>query len=53
MFPGWDPAGPHFGVVLVKGVEAGAATFPGDPRQDVLRRDFTIKALPMDPVRAR
>lgn len=65
LFPGSVAVGAHFGVVLVQGeVEVatfrsdhsyrdgrhpGTVVFETDPRQDVLRRDFTINGLLMDP----
>jgi poly(A) polymerase len=64
LFPGSNEVGAHFGVVLVGPVEVAtfrsdssygdgrhpdAVHFETDPRQDVLRRDFTINALLMDP----
>lgn len=69
LFPGAEPVGSHFGVVIVPdgGVWVEVATFrrdhtyedgrrpssvdfETDPRQDVLRRDFTINAMMLDPV---
>ena len=59
--------GAQFGVILVNGVEVatfrsdhsyedgrhpGRVTFETDARQDVLRRDFTINALLLDPEHA-
>ena len=68
LFPGADPVGAHFGVVLVHegsshvevatfrsdreyadGRRPIAVHFETDPRQDVLRRDFTINAMLLDP----
>lgn len=65
LFPGSVAVGAHFGVVLVQGdVEVATfrsdhsyrdgrhpdtVVFENDPRQDVLRRDFTINGLLMDP----
>src|SRR5438270_2267020 len=64
LFPRADLVGAHFGVVLVDGVEVATfrsdhsyldgrrpegVTFESDPKQDVLRRDFTINALLLDP----
>ncbi len=63
-FPRAQLVGAQFGVVLVDGVEVATfrsdhayadgrhperVTFETDPRQDVLRRDFTINALLLDP----
>jgi tRNA nucleotidyltransferase/poly(A) polymerase len=68
LFPRADLVGAHFGVVLVEGVEVATfrsdhsyvdgrrpegVTFESDPRQDVLRRDFTINALLLDPQSAQ
>ena len=66
LFPGSVLVGVHFGVVIVDqhlevatfrsdhGYEDGRrparVEFETDPRQDVLRRDFTINALLLDPV---
>jgi poly(A) polymerase len=65
LFPGSECVGAHFGVVLVRGAEVatfrsdhsyqdgrhpGEVQFEQDPRQDVLRRDFTINALMLDPL---
>ena len=65
VFPEAQLVGAHFGVVLVNGVEIAtfrsdqayvdgrhpeSVTFETDPRQDVLRRDFTINALMLDPL---
>ncbi len=65
LFPGAQLVGAHFGVVLVNGVEIatfrsdqdyadgrhpGRVIFENDPRRDVLRRDFTINALLLDPL---
>lgn len=65
LFPGSVAVGAHFGVVLVHGeVEVATfrsdhsyrdgrhpdtVVFETDPRQDVLRRDFTINGLLLDP----
>jgi tRNA nucleotidyltransferase/poly(A) polymerase len=64
IFPRAQLVGAQFGVVLVEGVEVAtfrsdhsyqdgrrpsAVTFETDARQDVLRRDFTINALLLDP----
>ena len=64
LFPRAQLVGAQFGVVLVDGVEIatfrsdhsyadgrhpGQVVFETDPRQDVLRRDFTINALMLDP----
>ena len=64
LFPRAQLVGAQFGVVLVDGVEVATfrsdhsyldgrhpegVTFETDPRQDVLRRDFTINALLLDP----
>lgn len=66
IFPGAVLVGAQFGVVLVDGVEVATfrsdhsyhdgrhpvqVTFESDPKQDVLRRDFTINALLLDPAR--
>lgn len=63
-FPKAQLVGAQFGVVLVDNVEIatfrsdhsyadgrhpGRVEFESDPRQDVLRRDFTINALLLDP----
>ena len=63
-FPRAQLVGAQFGVVLVDGVEIatfrsdhsyadgrhpGRVVFETDPKQDVLRRDFTINALLLDP----
>jgi tRNA nucleotidyltransferase/poly(A) polymerase len=65
LFPNALLVGAQFGVVLVDGVEVatfrsdhfyedgrhpGEVTFETDPKQDVLRRDFTINALLLDPL---
>ena len=65
LFPRAQLVGAQFGVVLVDGVEVAtfrsdhsyedgrhptAVVFEKDPRQDVLRRDFTINALLLDPL---
>ena len=64
LFPRAQLVGAQFGVVLVDGVEIatfrsdhsyadgrhpGRVVFETDPRQDVLRRDFTLIALLLDP----
>jgi poly(A) polymerase len=64
LFPGAQLVGAQFGVVLVDGIEIatfrsdhsyadgrhpGRVMFETDPKQDVLRRDFTINALLLDP----
>lgn len=64
LFPTAERVGAHFGVMLVSGVEVATfrsdhgyadgrhpdrVVFERDPRQDALRRDFTINALMMDP----
>jgi poly(A) polymerase len=64
LFPKAQLVGAQFGVVLVDGVEVATfrsdhayadgrhperVTFETDPQQDVLRRDFTINALLLDP----
>ena len=64
LFPKAQLVGAQFGVVLVDGLEIatfrsdhsytdgrhpGQVAFETDPRQDVLRRDFTINALLLDP----
>jgi len=64
LFPRAQLVGAQFGVVLVDSVEVATfrsdhaysdgrhpehVTFETDPRQDVLRRDFTINALLLDP----
>src|SRR5579862_3221907 len=64
LFPKAQLVGAQFGVVLVEGVEIATfrsdhayadgrhpeqVVFETDPRQDVLRRDFTINALLLDP----
>ncbi|MBZ5610551.1 MAG: CCA tRNA nucleotidyltransferase [Acidobacteriia bacterium] len=64
LFPQAQLVGAQFGVILVDGVEVAtfrsdhsyqdgrhpaSVTFETDPRQDVLRRDFTINALLLDP----
>src|ERR1700689_5665404 len=64
LFPRAQLVGAQFGVVLVDSVEIatfrsdhsyadgrhpGRGVFETDPRQDVLRRDFTINALLLDP----
>src|ERR1700735_2369077 len=65
LFPRAQLVGAQFGVVLVDGVEIatfrsdhsyqdgrhpGRVVFETDPKQDVLRRDFTINALLLDPL---
>jgi tRNA nucleotidyltransferase/poly(A) polymerase len=65
LFPRAQLVGAQFGVVLVDGVEIatfrsdhsytdgrhpGQVVFETDARQDVLRRDFTINALLLDPL---
>ena len=65
LFPRAQLVGAQFGVVLVDGVEVATfrsdhsyedgrhpseVVFEKDPRQDVLRRDFTINALLLDPL---
>jgi poly(A) polymerase len=64
IFPRAQLVGAQFGVVLVDGLEIatfrsdhsytdgrhpGRVVFETDPKQDVLRRDFTINALLLDP----
>src|SRR5271156_6578232 len=64
LFPKAHLVGAQFGVVLVDGIEIatfrsdhsyadgrhpGRVMFETDPKQDVLRRDFTINALMLDP----
>jgi poly(A) polymerase len=65
IFPGSWLVGAHFGVVIVEqhievatfrsdhayedGRRPGRVEFETDPRKDVLRRDFTINALLLDP----
>jgi tRNA nucleotidyltransferase/poly(A) polymerase len=64
IFPRAQLVGAQFGVLLVDGVEVATfrsdhsyedgrrpseVTFETDPKQDVLRRDFTINALMLDP----
>ena len=64
LFPKAHLVGAQFGVVLVDGIEIAtfrsdhaytdgrhpsAVVFETDPKQDVLRRDFTINALLLDP----
>jgi tRNA nucleotidyltransferase/poly(A) polymerase len=64
LFPRAQLVGAQFGVVLVDGVEIATfrsdhaysdgrhpehVTFETDPKQDVLRRDFTINGLLLDP----
>jgi poly(A) polymerase len=65
LFPRAQLVGAQFGVVLVNGLEIatfrsdhsyqdgrhpGRVVFEIDPKQDVLRRDFTINALLLDPL---
>ncbi|HUJ51302.1 MAG TPA: CCA tRNA nucleotidyltransferase [Bryobacteraceae bacterium] len=64
LFPRAQLVGAQFGVILVDGVEVAtfrsdhsyqdgrhpqSVTFETDPKQDVLRRDFTINALLLEP----
>ncbi len=64
VFPNAVLVGAQFGVVIVDGVEVATfrsdhsyqdgrrpdqVSFESDPKQDVLRRDFTINALLLDP----
>jgi tRNA nucleotidyltransferase/poly(A) polymerase len=64
LFPGANLVGAQFGVVLIDGVEVatfrsdhayddgrhpGSVVFEKNAREDVLRRDFTINALLLDP----
>ena len=64
LFPRAQLVGAQFGVILVDGVEVATfrsdysygdgrhpdqVSFETDPRRDVLRRDFTINALLLDP----
>jgi putative nucleotidyltransferase with HDIG domain len=64
LFPKAELVGAQFGVMLVDRVEVatfrsdhdyrdgrhpGEVTFETDPKQDVLRRDFTVNALLLDP----
>jgi tRNA nucleotidyltransferase/poly(A) polymerase len=64
LFPKAQLVGIQFGVVLVEGIEIATfrsdhsyldgrhpseVIFENDPKQDVLRRDFTINALLLDP----
>jgi len=64
LFPDSNLIGAHFGVVLVQQTEVAtfrsdssyadgrhpdSVQFETDPKQDVLRRDFTINALLLDP----
>ena len=66
LFPGAVLVGAHFGVVLVDGVEVATfrsegaygdgrhpdqVTFETNAAKDVLRRDFTINALMLDPLK--
>ncbi|MEZ5352461.1 MAG: CCA tRNA nucleotidyltransferase [Bryobacteraceae bacterium] len=68
LFPRAQPVGAHFGVMLVGEVEVATfrsdhdyrdgrhpdhVHFETDPRQDALRRDFTINALFLDPASGR
>ncbi|MDP8980390.1 MAG: CCA tRNA nucleotidyltransferase [Acidobacteriota bacterium] len=68
LFPRAQLVGAKFGVVLVSGVEVATfrsdfayrdgrhpegVRYETDPKQDVLRRDFTINALLMDPATQR
>jgi len=68
MFPRAELVGAQFGVVLIDGIEVATfrsdhsysdgrhpdrVDFERDPREDVLRRDFTINALLLDPEAAR
>ena len=68
LFPRADLVGAHFGVALIDGVEVATfrsdhayrdgrhperVVFENDPKQDVLRRDFTINALLLDPEASR
>src|ERR1700730_9179120 len=68
MFPKAQLVGAQFGVVLVDGVEVATfrsdhsyldgrhpveVSFESDAKQDVLRRDFTINALLLDPALAK
>ena len=65
LFPKSQLVGAQFGVILVDGIEVAtfrsdhsyddgrrpaSVTFERDARQDVLRRDFTINALLLDPL---
>jgi len=65
LFPKSQLVGAQFGVILVEGIEVAtfrsdhsyddgrhpaSVTFERDARQDVLRRDFTINALLLDPL---
>jgi len=67
IFPRAQLVGAQFGVVLIDGVEVATfrsdhsyvdgrhpveVTFESDAKQDVLRRDFTINALLLDPAMA-
>ena len=64
LFPRAELVGAQFGVILIDGVEVATfrsdhvyldgrhpekVVFEKDPREDVLRRDFTINALLLDP----
>jgi len=64
LFPRAELVGAQFGVVLIDGVEVAtfrsdhsyrdgrhpdSVVFEKDPKEDVLRRDFTINALLLDP----
>src|SRR5580700_2118956 len=68
IFPKAQLVGAQFGVVLVNGVEVATfrsdhsyadgrhpleVSFESDAKQDVLRRDFTINALLLDPALAQ
>ena len=68
IFPKAQLVGAQFGVVLVDGVEVATfrsdhsyldgrhpveVSFESDAKQDVLRRDFTINALMLDPLLAK
>jgi len=65
LFPQAIAVGAHFGVLLVDGIEVATyrsdhdyqdgrrpdrVSYETEPRQDVLRRDFTINALLLDPL---
>jgi poly(A) polymerase len=67
IFPRAELVGAQFGVILIDGVEVATfrsdhvyldgrhpekVVFESDPREDVLRRDFTINALLLDPASA-
>lgn len=64
LYPSAHPVGAHFGVVVVEGVEVAtfrsdqdyedgrrptAVHYQTNPREDAIRRDFTINALFLDP----